>query len=428
MLTSNPSRLTTLYEAIRSLGSPLTVPEAINSTLKTALQLVNAERGLGLRLHEYHPEFELCAVSGLDDATARQVAKAIAPLARQVKLAGQGILISNTQNDLRLQSVAPLVSRTVVLIPMQLEYDEVDVLCLDREVHAGVFADDDLAQLEILTNFATVAIQSALAHEQAQQVRSEFVSVMAHEIHVPLVTIKGYSELLLLHEAKTLEDEHRFIATIRKNVGSMSTLVCDLLDITRIEGGRLHLAIEAVDVAACIEEVFSPSYHPDPIERALIDAGIDDNLGFRSHAEAEGQTISARVSSLPLVYADKGQLTQILHNLISNAHQYTPSGGQITVTGRVQDEFVRIAVTDTGIGISPNDQAKVFTKYFRADNPLVYKHPGHGLGLFIAKHLVELMGGEIGVESEPGKGSTFWFILPVTPREHEKPAPFTFDA
>jgi len=184
--------------------------------------------------------------------------------------------------------------------------------------------------------------------------------------------------------------------------------VSDLSDISRIETGRLKIEIGSVEVAPFIEE-------------ALV--------GLRGQMEVKGQTLTVRVSpNLPKVRSDKSRLIQILANLVSNAHKYSPSGTTITVaaervmalppsalskTGLLPLPHIRIGVTDQGYGISPEDQARLFSQFFRSDDPLVREQAGWGLGLHITRRLVELLGGEISLQSELGKGSTFAFIVPV---------------
>jgi len=188
----------------------------------------------------------------------------------------------------------------------------------------------------------------------------------------------------------------------------MSVLVSDLSDISRIETGRLKIEIGSVEVSAFVEE-------------ALV--------GLKGQIEAKGQTLTVRVpASLPKVRSDKARLIQILANLASNAHKYSPPGSLITVsaemtmalpptilakTGLLPQPFVRLSVTDHGYGISPEDQARLFSQFFRSDDPSIREQAGWGLGLHITRRLVELLGGEIKVHSELGKGSTFAFIVPV---------------
>jgi signal transduction histidine kinase len=424
MLTSDPSRLTPLYDAIRSLGSPLDVSEALDRTLDVAMQLVNAERGLSLLLRALDPKLKLCAVPGLDDETAQQAATVMELLAGQVKQTGHGLLIPDTQNDPRFEQVASsFASRTALLAPLHAGDETIGTLYMDRMIQVGPFTPDDLALLEILANVAAVIIQNAQQHEALRRANAEFVSVLVHDLRTPMTTIKGYSDLLIRGVIKKFEDEQKFLAVILNDVDRMNALLSGYSDVTRIEAGRLRIELEAVDIAACINEILDRASPPGDHERKLITLGVHAEylIGLHYQIEAKGQTLTIRLPPLPPVRADKYRLIQVIANLLRNAHKYTPPGGHITLTGQAQDEFVRLSVADTGIGISPPDQEKLFHVFFRADAPIVQEQPGWGLGLYIAGRLVELFGGEIGVESEVGCGSTVWFTLPIATSECETP-------
>jgi signal transduction histidine kinase len=177
----------------------------------------------------------------------------------------------------------------------------------------------------------------------------------------------------------------------------MDRLVSDLLQMSRIEAGRIQLEKSFVDPALVVEEV---------------------TQSFRQAIEEQQQHLAVKVSKrLPTVWADRGRLIQVLSNLISNAHKYTPEGGHITVSvdsfSREGQTYVRWRVADDGIGMSSEQLEQLFTKFFRADNPEVQNVKGTGLGLVITRSLVEMHDGEVSVESEVGKGSTFSFIIPV---------------
>ena len=422
MLTPDPSGLTALYAAIQSLGSPLDVAQALDRTLNAAMQLVNAEWGLSLLLRALGPQLKLRAIPGLDDETAQQAATVMELLAGQVKQAGHGFLIPDTQNDPRFEQVtASFASRTALLAPLHAGDETVGALYMDRAVQATPFTADDLAQLEILASIAAVIIQNAQQHEALKRANAEFVSVLVHDLRTPMTTIKGYSDLLIRGVIKKFEDEQNFLAVILNDVDRMNALLSGYSDVTRIEAGRLRIELEAVDIAACVNEILDRASPPGDHERKLIALGVHAEylIGLHYQIEAKGQTLSIRFPPLPPVRADRYRLIQVITNLLRNAHQYTPPGGHITLTAQVQDEFVRLAVADTGIGISSQDQEKLFHIFFRADAPIVQDQPGWGLGLYIAKRLVELFGGEFGVESEPGKGSTFWFDLPIVAPERE---------
>jgi len=229
---------------------------------------------------------------------------------------------------------------------------------------------------------------------EAERAKSEFVSTVSHELRTPMTSIKGYTDLLYLGAAGEVnEDQRRFLGIIKSNVDRLTMLVHDLLDISRIETGRMRFDFKPLSMGQIINELL---------------------LAMRAQAEERDLQLVANVpADLPPVRGDHDRVTQILTNLVANACQYTPSGGQITVTVRFTDGFVQVDVADTGIGIATEDQQKIFERFFRADHPLVHETDGTGLGLPIVKSLVELHGGRIWVESELGKGSTFSFTLPV---------------
>ena len=234
--------------------------------------------------------------------------------------------------------------------------------------------------------------QQNLAIEEANRLKTEFVSMVSHELRTPLTSIQGYADLLL--EDERIAEAHRESLTIVKNSSDrLLGLINDLLDLSRMEAGRLDLHRTSLDLAHLIPEV----------------AGT-----LRPLIEAKRQRLRLDLGeALPAVWADADRVTQILTNLISNAHKYTLAEGSITVAARRDDGFVRVDVSDTGIGLSPEDQAQLFTKFFRAHDRSSQAGGGTGLGLVITRSLVELHGGRITVSSAAGRGSTFTFFLPV---------------
>jgi signal transduction histidine kinase len=234
--------------------------------------------------------------------------------------------------------------------------------------------------------------QQNLAIQEANRLKTEFVSMVSHELRTPLTSIQGYAELLLEDE-RIAGEERESLTIVRKNADRLLGLINDLLDLSRIEAGRVDLHRTSLDLARLISEV----------ARSL-----------RPLIEAKRQRLKLDLADgLPAVWADANRVTQILTNLISNAHKYTLVDGSITVAARRDDGFVRVDVSDTGIGLSPEDQAQLFTRFFRAHERSPQAGGGTGLGLVISRLLVELHGGRITVSSALGQGSTFSFSLPA---------------
>jgi signal transduction histidine kinase len=282
-----------------------------------------------------------------------------------------------------------------LLVPVLHESQPIGLIAVERP--GPDFAEEAEAFLARLADHAAAAIENARLYQavrQANEAKSQFISTVSHELKIPMTSIRGYTDILRKGMAGSVNDtQAEMLNTIRSNVDRMAVLVSDLSDISRIETGRLRLDLGPVAAATAIEETLT---------------------SLRPAVEAKGQRLSVEVEpDLPPVRADRARLAQILTNLINNAHKYTPPGGAIHIrVGRAGSQ-VTFAVSDTGIGISPADQAHLFTQFFRSEDPAVREQTGWGLGLNITQRLVELQGGQMSVSSELGGGSTFEFSLPT---------------
>lgn len=252
------------------------------------------------------------------------------------------------------------------------------------------------------------ALEEALAQEQqarqeaeaalveAQRARQQFVSLVTHELRVPMTSIKGYTDLLLkgivgpLNEAQT-----NFLQTVRSNVERMARMVADLGDINKLEGQTLTFTPAAIALEAALNEALRP------LETAIAQ---------------KGQTVTRAIpDDLPALWCDHDRLVQVLGNLLSNAHLYTPEGGILTIAAEPASDApaVRVSVRDNGIGILPEEQRRVFEMFFRASDEETRQVPGNGLALHLSRRLVEQQGGQLWFESERAAGSTFTFQLPT---------------
>ncbi|NPA92981.1 MAG: GAF domain-containing protein [Chloroflexi bacterium] len=245
----------------------------------------------------------------------------------------------------------------------------------------------------------TVSVFRDITHQvEVDRLKSEFVATVSHELRTPMTAIKGYVDILLMGAAGALnEQQRRFLEVVKNNTERLNLLVNDLLDISRIEAGRVSLAPEALDLRALIEEVLA--------EQERIAREENRPMTFEADLPPD----------LPLVYGDPERVRQIVENLVENAYRYTPEGGHVWVRAHVEGDQVQVDVQDSGIGIPPEEQPRVFERFYRGENPLVMASAGTGLGLSIVKTLVEMHGGSIWLTSsgKPGEGSTFSFTLPI---------------
>jgi signal transduction histidine kinase len=213
-----------------------------------------------------------------------------------------------------------------------------------------------------------------------------------------MTSIRGYVDILVMGAAGALnENQAHFLDIVKSNTERLNILVNDLLDVSRIEAGRITLSMHPVDLHEVADEVIA-----DVMRRSR-----EENKPIEVVFEPE--------ESLPRVVADPERIRQILGNIVDNAYNYTPAKGNINVRMHQSNGDVEVDVTDTGIGISPEQQERIFERFYRGEDPLVLATPGTGLGLSIVKQLVEMHHGKIWMNSTgiSGQGSTFSFTIPV---------------
>ncbi len=386
-LAEKVEELQVMGRFVRELNASLEVDRAMRITLEWAMRRSNAEAGLIGMLEEN--DLRIMVQQGYEDILADQ----------SVIQSGQASQVSLLNNGAK--GILPS-AHTQIIIPIRREAQVIGLIILESTSDS----QGNLAFLNNLSDSAAIAIANAQLYDEVQRAnlaKSDFVSFVAHELKNPMTSIKGYSELLAAGSVGTINEmQTSFLSTIRANVERMSALVSDLNDNAKIEAGRLRLDYKPVDVADIVDEVLRST-------KRQVD---DKRQGVELHLSPE----------LPQVWADHIRVGQVLTNLVSNAHKYTPEGGTILVgaeaTGNQWDpegakQVVHLWVKDDGIGISIEDQAKIFQRFFRSDDSKAREAPGTGLGLNITKSLVEMQGGRIWFDSEFRKGTTFHFTIPI---------------
>jgi signal transduction histidine kinase len=261
---------------------------------------------------------------------------------------------------------------------------------------AGRMEQGDLSQRVSIKTRGEIG---ALAHafntmadslNRAEQVRRNLVSDVAHELRNPLMNIRGYLELL---QDQVLEPTPETLASLYEETSLLSRLVADLQDLSLAEAGQLHLARRPIS----LEEVVSQAAHM-----------------VQPHLARKNLALHVRIpADLPCVEADQERVAQILRNLLSNAITHTPNQGEICITASHRESVVKISIRDTGVGIVPEHLPYLFERFYRADASRARATGGTGLGLAVVKQMVQAHGGQVTVESQPGKGSCFMFTLPA---------------
>lgn len=246
-------------------------------------------------------------------------------------------------------------------------------------------ARDEVGQLGDSFN----AMADSLAKQE--QLRKNMVSDVAHEIWTPLSNIRGYLETA---RDCIIEPDPDLMNNLYDEAALLNRLIDDLQELAQAEGGHLRLEIVPVDLGEVIQTTMDNMFL------------ISQNLNLEMSRDIQ--------PDLPTVTADPQRTGQVLRNLIGNALDYTPAGGHVCIQAKVDGAFVRVAVKDTGLGIEPKHLPYLFERFYRPDPSRTRFTGGSGLGLAIVKQLVEEQGGQVGVESKPGTGSTFYFTLPLS--------------
>ncbi len=426
--------LHTLLELGRTLNSSLDLSEVLHTAIDRVVEFVKAERGFILLVEE---------------GTNRVWGKAtrnIDPLALEHTLTGKDAAnrahVSRTIVEQTLRDRSPVVSldaledprfanatsvklgnvRSVVCVPLISQGRVLGVVYLDNRVKTGVFEDTHVEMLSAFANQAAVAIENARLYdnlrrsveerlrlqqevaeketqrralEEANRLKSDFIGFVSHELRNPLTTIRGYVQTLLQDPELDEESRREFLETAEAEADRMLDLINELLDSSRLEAGRpLTLNARPLKVRPFLERLArSQRYYRfwTPKHQMVIDLPQD----------------------LPEIDADQDKLHEIVANVLSNAIKYSPDGGQIRLAARVVGDLLDIRISDQGVGMNEEQCARLFRRYERLDREDIDRIPGTGLGLFLTKHLVELHGGEITCESEPGRGSTFRVALPL---------------
>ncbi|GAB4312871.1 MAG: hypothetical protein Kow00117_05600 [Phototrophicales bacterium] len=387
-LSARVDELQQLRRIDLQLSQTLDTDKAMSFTLEWACRLSEADAGYMGLVEGNPPTITRLHYYGFHEGqTPTDPLHVLYPQALEAIETGKYI------NDISREDGIPYL-----IVPIRRDQDVIAILVLER--HQPIrFTDRHHDLVERVVTRASISIENArlyAAVQAADKAKSEFVGIVAHDLKSPMTGIKGYAELLIMLGDLT-ENQISYLQKISHTVERMEILVSDLADISRIESGHFfmdptHFKVE--DVIQAVKDSTMPQ--------------------IKSHGH---QWIEEIEPDLPEIWTDYYRLLQVLTNLVSNAYEYTPDGGTITLRVKQAGDRVEFSVSDTGIGLSEQQIAMLGTKFWRAEDNFTRSQPGTGLGFFITQSLVEQMGDSIRIESELGKGSTFTFSVPIATAE-----------
>jgi signal transduction histidine kinase/putative methionine-R-sulfoxide reductase with GAF domain len=403
------SELQALGEISQAVNSTLDLETVLSTIVAKAVELSGTEAGAIYGYDEHTREFRLRATHGMDQGLIEVLTQRHIDLADPTIAAIFAHREPTQVADLREEAVSELNGiillagyRARMVAPLLRGEDIVGMLVVRRRT-PGAFAKNIVDIIKTFAAQSALAIQNArLFHEiadksrqleVASQHKSQFLANMSHELRTPLNAILGYTELMA--DGAYGEPSEKMLGILQRleaNGKHLLGLINDVLDLSKIEAGQLVLELSDY----CMQDI------AQTVRSTLEPLAADKKLGFKVEVAPQ----------LPSGRGDGRRLTQVLINLVGNAIKFTDAG-EVAIKAEAHNGSFHVSVRDTGPGISSADQARLFQEFQQADNAITKKKGGTGLGLAISKRIIEMHGGRIWVESQPGQGSTFTFTLPV---------------
>jgi signal transduction histidine kinase len=422
-----------LHEISQAFAAMTDIQETYGRLTRRIAELIKAEKCV---ISLYDPESrEMVGQApgyGVPDELIRTFRYRVDTLRDAWNFRTQGTMVKNHPDQFhpaQREYLRPFALRNVAVVPLVLEGRIIGMVAMGNK--RGDFSQTDVRSLTVFAAQAAVAIQNARLYTQLQEsaaqleakvmertaelealnhqlrdshaqlteldkLKSDFLSNVSHELRTPLAAIKGFVDNLLDGVTGPVAGRQRhYLVRVHDNVERLTRMVSDLLDLARIEAGKIELVHGVVDPGEMVAEATE---------------------GLRPLARARAIQLELEVAGCPPIWGDPDKVHQVLTNLVSNALKFTPTGGRVTLTaGPAPDRMVRLAVRDTGLGIPPAERERVFDKFYQVGRVDGERPPGSGLGLTIARHLVELHGGRIWIEDDGSGGATFVVLLPAAP-------------
>jgi len=388
------------------LTSTLQLEPLLQTIIQAATELTGTQAGSIMLVDKSTGELRFEAASGSKREEVKRVTVPLeGSIAGWIVREGKPLMISDVRQDprfyTRVDETTDFETRSILGVPLQVKGEVIGALEALNKTGDGIFTQADVQTLSTLAAHAAIAIENARllteiqkAYEELSELdrlKSEFVAIASHELQTPLTIILGYASFLKQEATGTASEQ---LDIVLRSALRLRSLINDMINLRHIETGEAELELEQLSLNELVTTLTAE---------------------FASLAEARKQTIGIKLASqLPIVKADRQKLHLVLANLLSNAIKFTPEGGGIQVAVEAKGNEVWVSVRDTGIGIPPREQERVFDRFYQVEPSLTRRFEGIGLGLSIAKGMVQLHGGRIWVESVEGMGSSFTFALPLS--------------
>jgi signal transduction histidine kinase len=425
------SELERLRHLAATLLAGVDLDALVNEVAQAVADLLEAEGGSVCFVVEEGRFLRIAAATGPLAVTAQRLVPMDKSLIGWVALNDSPLVSDDLETDPRAFSYddAPVSLKTVAIVPLRSAGVVIGTVSVYNRKQGLSFTEHDLRLLQIMGDQVVVGLDRAMVLaesrrneralaaknaelQRATQLKSEFLANMSHELRTPLNAIIGFSDLIIAGGAgETTSRQREFLDSVLRNGRHLLDLINSVLDLSKIEAGRMTLELARTDL------------------RPAMEGAVADTASLRS---AKQQEVSLQLDPTLEVVADEVRVRQVLFNLLSNASKFTPEQGTITLVATrsrvplpvpserageeprmVAQDVVWVSVSDTGLGIAPEHMPKLFQEFSQVDSSPSRQAQGTGLGLALCKKFVEMHGGTIGADSLPGRGSSFWFILPA---------------
>jgi signal transduction histidine kinase/DNA-binding response OmpR family regulator len=394
----------------QSVTSLLNLDQLLNRIVEAGVFITHAEEGFLVLVDKETDELYLQAAKNVGEARAQRLRIKIQDsLTGQVVMTGQPLRLGGSAIERNFKVKTDYLVKALLHVPLQVRGAVIGVLSVDNHMENRAFTLDDQIRLSILADYAAIAIENAELHEalqerarrlerayadlqEADRLKEQFIQNVSHELRTPLTFIKGYLELMMDGAFGELSPEQREpVRVMLERTNTVTTMVGDILTLQRGDQTGLHLV--PMNLADAAWEALRGA------EGAIKRAGLDIEIDIPD--------------PLPLLLGDHDSLVRVFDNLLLNSIKFSSKGGRISVRLRCADDHIIAEVADTGIGIPEDQLGRIFERFYQVDGSSTRRHGGVGLGLTIVKQVIEAHGGEVGVSSQVGQGSIFFFSLPI---------------